>query len=88
MLRRRFGPLAAFALSGAFVTFLLLSAQGTITVSLRDAPFAWNTVAVPVLARPCWVIPAAIGIVAGGLSISLRPRPRGARRRRTGSGRS
>jgi uncharacterized protein (DUF305 family) len=39
MLRRRFGPLAAFALSGAFVTFLLLSAQGTITVSLRDAPF-------------------------------------------------
>jgi len=38
-MRRRFGPLAALALSGAFVTFLLFSAQGTITVSQRDAPF-------------------------------------------------
>ena len=36
---RRFGPLAGLALAGFFVTFLLLSAQGTITVSQRDAPF-------------------------------------------------
>lgn len=36
---RRFGPLAAFAVSGAFMAFLLLSAQGKITVSQRDAPF-------------------------------------------------
>lgn len=39
MSNRRYGPLAGFALAGAFVTFLLLSAQGTITVSQRDAPF-------------------------------------------------
>lgn len=39
MSNRRFGPLAGFALAGFFVTFLLLSAQGTITVSQRDAPF-------------------------------------------------
>ena len=39
MSNRRFGPLVGFALAGFFVTFLLLSAQGTITVSQRDAPF-------------------------------------------------
>ncbi len=39
MWNRRFRPLAGFALAGFFVTFLLLSAQGTITVSQRDAPF-------------------------------------------------
>jgi len=39
MANRRFGPLAGLALAGFFVTFLLLSAQGAITVSQRDAPF-------------------------------------------------
>jgi uncharacterized protein (DUF305 family) len=39
MLRRRLGPLAAFGLAGAFVSFLLLSAMDSITVSQRDAPF-------------------------------------------------
>ena len=39
MVRRRFGPLAAPALSGGFIAFLLLGAQGTITVSQADAPF-------------------------------------------------
>ena len=39
MLRRWLGPLGGLAVAGAFVTFLLLSAQGTITVSQRDAPF-------------------------------------------------
>jgi uncharacterized protein (DUF305 family) len=39
MSNRRHGALAGFALAGFFVTFLLLSAQGTITVSQRDAPF-------------------------------------------------
>jgi uncharacterized protein (DUF305 family) len=39
MSRRRLGRWAGLALAGAFVSFLLLSAQGTITVSLRNAPF-------------------------------------------------
>ena len=39
MVRRRLGPLAGFALAGAFVTFLLASAMDTVTVSQRDAPF-------------------------------------------------
>jgi uncharacterized protein (DUF305 family) len=39
MTNRRLGPWAGFALAGAFVTFLLVSAQGTITVSERNAPF-------------------------------------------------
>lgn len=39
MVRRRLGPLAGFALAGALVTFLLVSAMDTITVSQRNAPF-------------------------------------------------
>ena len=39
MLRRWLGPLGGFAVAGAFVSFLLFGAQGTITVSQRDAPF-------------------------------------------------
>ena len=39
MTRRRLGPWAGVALAGAFITLLVWSAQGTITVSQRDAPF-------------------------------------------------
>ena len=39
MTSRRLGPWAGFAAAGAFVTYLLWSAAGTITVSQRDAPF-------------------------------------------------
>lgn len=39
MSNRRRGSWAGFALAGAFATYLVWSAQGTITVSQRDAPF-------------------------------------------------
>ena len=39
MANRQLGRWAGFAFAGAFVTYLVWSAQGTITVSQRDAPF-------------------------------------------------
>lgn len=39
MSNRRLGRWAGFALAGAFIAYLVWSAQGTITVSQRDAPF-------------------------------------------------
>jgi len=39
MVRRRLGRLVGFAVAGFFVTVLVVSAMGTVTVSQRDAPF-------------------------------------------------
>lgn len=39
MMSRRLGPWAGSALAAAFITYLLWSAAGTITVSQRNAPF-------------------------------------------------
>jgi uncharacterized protein (DUF305 family) len=39
MTNRRLGPWAGFAIAGVFVTYLLWSAAGTITVSEKEAPF-------------------------------------------------
>lgn len=39
MTNRRLGPWAGFATAGAFITYLLWSAAGTITVSENEAPF-------------------------------------------------
>lgn len=51
------------------------------------APLLWPAVEAPVLARPVWVVPAAVGLVSAGLSLTLWPRPMRARGNRRGSGR-
>lgn len=48
------------------------------------SPWVWNYVEVPVLARPAWLIPAAIGIVFAGLAFSFAPRRGAPRTRRRG----
>ena len=35
--------------------------------------WAWNNVAVPLLVRPAWLIPAGAGIVCAGLAVTLMP---------------
>ena len=35
------------------------------------APWMWTGVAVPVLLRPVWLIPAAIGLICGGAAATL-----------------
>jgi hypothetical protein len=35
------------------------------------APWAWTGMAVPLLLRPVWLIPAAIGLICGGAAATL-----------------
>ena len=42
----------------------------------------WSDVVAPVLARPSWIPPAMVGIVLGGLALTVRPRPAAPSRRR------
>ena len=43
------------------------------------APWVWEYLEVPLLLRPVWLIPAAIGIICAGLAVTFTPR-RGAPR--------
>ena len=37
------------------------------------APWFWSHVALPVLIRPAWLIPAGLGMVCAGVAFSLAP---------------
>ena len=43
------------------------------------APWMWTEVILPVLARPAWLAPAALGLICAGLSLTL---PQGRRAER------
>jgi hypothetical protein len=47
--------------------------------------WVWDSVEVPLLVRPVWLLPAALGMIAVGCSITLGSRKRvvGSRRRRS-----
>ena len=34
----------------------------------------WNNVAMPLMLRPAWLVPAALGLICGGISLSLSTR--------------
>ena len=34
--------------------------------------WSWTRIALPVLARPAWLLPAMLGVVFGGLAVSVR----------------
>jgi hypothetical protein len=38
------------------------------------ASWLWDYMLVPVLVRPAWLVPAAIGLICGGVSLSLSTR--------------
>ena len=38
------------------------------------ASWLWDYMLVPVLVRPAWLVPGAIGLIRGGLSLSLSTR--------------
>ena len=46
-----------------------------------SAPWMWTEVILPVLARPAWLPPAALGLICGGLCLTL-PLGRGTERSR------
>ena len=70
---------------------LLLSGGGSGVMHMLEewtrqhlAVWVWNDIEVPLLARPAWLIPAAIGIVFAGLAVTLTPPRSTPRHRRRG----
>ncbi|MDE2582428.1 MAG: hypothetical protein KGL52_12410 [Rhodospirillales bacterium] len=57
--------------------------QGGIRAHLSD--WMWQDVALPLLLRPVWLIPASIGLICGGASLTLGSRAGPGPRRRSGT---
>ena len=51
-------------------------------ISAHLGPWAWSGVAVPLLLRPVWLIPAGLGLVCTGAALTLTTRPPHHRSRR------
>ena len=97
MFQRVMAILAAVFLVGAVAVALIGSPDAPLGVDLyvldRDGLYAvqshvsgwlWEAVARPLLIRPAWLLPACIGILFGGLSLSIasHQRPQRTPRRR------
>ena len=86
MASRIFAVLAAVFLVGA-VTLGLLTPRGmTLGQALllldpntlpwlkaHAAPWMWETLEIPLLIRPVWLLPAALGLVCAGAAASFNP---------------
>jgi hypothetical protein len=51
---------------------------------MRVSEWVWAELAVPLLVRPCWLVPIGVGLVCGAASVTLASRnsvPRSHRRR-------
>jgi len=59
----------------------LVVVQGFARAHLPD--WAWGRLFVPLLARPGWLSPMALGVVAIGVAVSLRSHQSAPRRRRS-----
>ena len=59
---------------------LLVVVQDTLQ---HNVPWLWNNIVVPMLTRPVWFVPAALGLICGGcaFTVSSRHAPRSRRRR-------
>ena len=69
---------------------MLLMSGGSVMRTLEEwtrqhlAVWVWNDIEVPLLARPAWLIPAALGILFAGLAVTLTPSRGTPRHRRRG----
>jgi hypothetical protein len=56
---------------------LLLGLQGAV----RDhaSVWVWQSLFLPVLLRPAWLLPVGIGVILGGASLTVASRRRGSR---------
>ena len=61
---------------------ILASVEGGLQAHLSR--WMWNEVVMPLLMRPAWLLPAAVGLVCAGVSLTLtnRQRPQRSSRRR------
>jgi hypothetical protein len=68
---------------GQMLFLLHRGATGTLQgfVQQQLSPWAWDRLFVPMMVRPAWLIPAALGIICAGLAVTAAPR-RGAPRPR------
>ncbi len=46
------------------------------------SPWVWSAIAVPMLLRPVWLIPAGLGLICTGAALTLTTRPPHQRSRR------
>lgn len=62
----------------------MLDRQALYDVQAHLTAWMWDGMALPLLVRPAWLLPACIGIVCAGLSLSIasRKRPQRMPRRR------
>ena len=81
---------AAFALANLMPIALPLSALMSMIdhpalLALQDfvrdhiSQWVWRAVFLPVLMRPCWLLPLVLGVVLGGAALTVASRRRGAR---------
>jgi hypothetical protein len=85
----------AFALLTLFPPMLSLAellamADHSLLVAVQDwtrmrvSEWVWEALAVPLLVRPCWLVPVAVALLCGAASVTLATRnsvPRSHRRR-------
>jgi hypothetical protein len=80
----------AFALANLFAATMPLSQliamiDHPLLLGLQDgirdhvSAWVWQTLFLPVLLRPAWLLPLGIGVVLGGASLTVASRRRGAR---------
>jgi hypothetical protein len=44
------------------------------SIEQHMSAWLWNNVAMPLMVRPAWLVPAALGLICGGISLSLATR--------------
>lgn len=61
-----------------------LDREDLYAVQAHVTRWVWDAIALPLLVRPAWLLPASIGILCAGMSLSLasRQRPQRTPRRR------
>ncbi|MCW3473870.1 hypothetical protein [Limobrevibacterium gyesilva] len=48
---------------------MLLALQDAVRAHLGD--WTWRVLFLPVLLRPCWLVPLALGVILGGVAMSI-----------------
>ncbi len=69
-----FSPLTSLAELVARDDLRVLTALNDWIVA-HSSVWVWDTLVVPVMQRPCWLLPVSIGVVSAGGAATLASRP-------------
>jgi hypothetical protein len=50
------------------------------SIERHMSAWLWDNIAVPLMLRPAWLVPAALGLICGGMALSLSTRKKSAHR--------